>query len=653
MGVAVPWSGGGRVAGIDTHVRLPESRDGGSPCPVCGQGAAGGDLCAGCGWRLNGDPLLGEATDDDFAAARAALEAACHDWDRRAAELTLRHAASTGADSGSWTRRLGGVLRGGPPSGLTPAPARSGDPGELDPPAWREMLADLVHGRLPEILLVVLGADRAGLLRVSADPYGVPWVTDAGSAGWQDIAPGIAADAVQRAFQLAGGIGTLPRAGGEEFRTAVARWIEGRLSASAGRCVALLRTRPGWPLLERAASAVRDSCSVRAEVVAEAVTEVDADGVRALLRTAPLRCDHTLLMAYADPRTGRVRLEQRVLFPAGERLRPGASTTVSVTVHGGVTDNAAAALPVLVGRYPEDGDGALASLHRVPLPALTAVDLTFVLRGPGEVEVRGGECAAVRTPPRISDLLAGMVRRIQPPPALRLICVVEMSGAAPDETAERVRFVGELADALMAHQGGGLRLGALGYYDHVAQNRYRNRRTLVEKKAPGRPADTLAALGGWQPRPQQRDGVSSLEDALKDAVEMVPATRGGEKTHTVVLVVGRRPPSRHETFSLVPVCLKGVDWREQLKALRRRGARVLTRADPPTGPATGDRTGRTLYQHGVEAWHELGRQGAFVPGVHSAEQVARALAPTWHTEGHASPLAFAEPLVRHTAAPTR
>lgn len=87
-------------------------------CPVCATPETGRELCEVCGVRLYGDPVLGAATARDLAAAEAALGAARHAWDLRAAALVAPGPETDGH------HRLTAVLGGTPPGdGHVPAGA--------------------------------------------------------------------------------------------------------------------------------------------------------------------------------------------------------------------------------------------------------------------------------------------------------------------------------------------------------------------------------------------------------------------------------------------------------------------------------------------------------------------------------------------------
>ena len=625
---------------------------------------SGGDLCVQCGWQLFDDPILGAADDEDRKAAATAATTAAHLWDLRAAVLAVPDPGGIGA--------LAGLLRGGPPVRPLPRPeVPPAQPGGADPPWWRGLLTELTTGRLTDAVLVLVDADGVRLVTVTSTSTGIPGSSLRAAADWHEVVPALAGDPAVRGFQLAGGIGTLPPVDRAVFDSAVRRWLTAQLPPSQTGAVVLLLNGPsGRVLLDRASEVVRRTYRLRGELAAEPTptggpVDTGADRIRRLLRTAPLRCGHALLMAHAEPGTGTVRLERRVLFSAGTRLRPGESLTASVTVHGGVTDNPAVALPVLVGHHPEGGaeDGDLLVVHRTAVPALGSVVLDFVLHGPGEVTVSradGGrmESETPASAVELAELVSRLAQRVEAPPQMDLVCAIEMSGEQVEEAAERVRFVGDLVRHLMEHQGetGAMRLGAIGYYDHLAQSPYRPRPTVLRRARPGPVRTTLNALRNWPLLQRERDTATSLEDALELAAAFTEPPVGGRNADrtVVVLVIGRRPPGLPHQHSLVPTCPRGVDWREQVGRLRANGVQVMTRTDPPSEVPPPDRVGRRLHRHSVEAWRELGRQGAFRPGTDSADTIAQFLAPPWRTHGGSCPLAFADTLRRqHTRPETR
>lgn len=619
-------------------------------CPVCAAPDTGGRECPGCHWRMWDDaPVLGALTDEDRAAARTALDTARHTWDLRAAAL-----AGGGGDG---ARRLAPLLRPGtpPPGGPEPLPGGSLPP--HDSAGWQQILTDLVGGRIPDVVFAEFTPDRLHVVRAAADASGIPRQSDAGSTDWAALLPLLGGDADLRRFRLAGGIGTGEVLDRAEFDAAVAHWLRTHPVLSRSRTLVILGRRSGWVLLDRAAALLRSAHRPGAELgpgpgeTAQDPATDTAEAVRAALRTAPLAVDHSLLLARVDRRTGEVHAHTQVLFPAGSRLRRGETATAEITVYGGLAARAPVLLPVLAGVPGADGSGAVTlSARRTALAAFAPARLAFVLHGPGEVTPDDGPAARLggrdhTDPPDLPALLGSLPRRVIHPPALEVFLTVEMSGADPEETAERLAFARDVVAALARRHGPGLRVGAVGHYDHaVHENRYGPRPVLL-LRAPAAPArTTLAALAGWRPARRAQDTASSLEDALKEVGRLVKGGRArpadGARTERVLLVVGRRPPGLPEQHEVVPSCPLGADWRGELDALRARGIRVLARADPDTGGERGP-----VQHYAAAAWDALGAGGSFRPGTDTADDVADTLAPPWRWDGLPCPLALATPLL--------
>ncbi|MGW6054280.1 hypothetical protein [Streptomyces sp. NPDC055189] len=628
------------------------------------------DVCAVCGWRLNGDLVLGALTAGDLADAEGALGAAQHVWDLRAAALAAR--------APDERRRLEGLVRGGPP-----------EPDQAPPPAIPQAvpatpgrgpaLDELCQGRPQELSFVEAAADGLHLTRVGVTEAGVPAPYDAGSVTWRAILPAFDTGDTPRRFQLAGGCGTLPPVDRGEFDAAVEEWLTTSLPAGPQPVLVLLRPPQGWELLRRAVAVVARTRAVRLELPWDSAESgepsrdarpMPAPGrggaedapehraaprrVRRLLRTLPLLADHTLLLARADRDTGAVRPHSHVLFPAGSRLGPGETATTEVTVYGGTAVHAPLCLPVLAGTPAADGSGAPALTgHQVTVGAMEPARLTFVLRGPGEVDLiaPAGHQGARLPEPAVLDvprLLSGLPRRIVRPPRLDLLFTVELSGADRAETEERLAFVGEVA-ALLArrdHDGTAVRVGAVGHYDHTDyESTWAKEGILLRAPVLARPpAELPAALGGWEPALRRQDTVSSLEDALHHVASVPAQPRGDTEVCRVLLIVGRRPPAPPRQHGLVPACPHATDWRGALTRLRRNGFRVLARVNAPTGPAP-DAASARVGRYAAEAWQTLGADGVFRPGTDSALDVVRALDPPWRHEGPQCPLAFAAPLM--------
>ncbi|WP_405809818.1 hypothetical protein OG729_34320 [Streptomyces sp. NBC_00210] len=601
---------------------------------------------------MHGDPVLGELSDGDIQEAREAAEAAGHAWDLRAAVLA---SADPGAGELPST-----VIRGGPARPGEKAFRESGELlgsiAELESAEWQQTLESLIAGHLGELLFVEFTPDYVKVIKACLDDRGIPRQADAGSAEWHLVAPMLDHRTEIRKFQLAGGIGTLQPISRTEFDAAVLRWLKAYIPPSCTGSMVLVTRRTGWVLLDRAAAALREMFAVRAEIgpgaALPATTETTA-AVQEVLRTAPLRFDHTLLLARVDRRTGAVHADSRVLFPAGLRLARGETATATVTVHGGVADTPSAALPVLCGIPAAGGGGAEPlGLMWTHLRALQPTPLTFVLHGPGEVEMVTTEGGSPGERPAVdlAGLIRDLPRRILRPPRLELHLTVELSGADEAETAERLMFVRELITSLAGHGGAGQgpRIAVVGHYDHVIhENRYTRRPTLLLRVPAGPAEAALAALSSWRPARREQDTASSLEDALKEVAPLRAAESGRDSAvRRIVLVVGRRPPGvPTQQYGLVPTCPLGADWRAELDRLRGAGLRVMTRADPVTGPRTTDRAGLPAQEYAAGAWAALSADGFFRPGADAPADVARALTPPWQTDGPPCRLAFAAPLL--------
>ncbi|MGA5037570.1 hypothetical protein ACPCA8_10985 [Streptomyces capoamus] len=664
-------------------------------CPVCIHPEQGGRRCRTCGFPLSGDLVLGAATEEDHRSAAAELAAAAHAWDLDAARRALSEPAEQA--------EIAGLLRPAPTGAPHPAgaPEPAGDPDPFRAPhpagspgpvtagapavaAEPQALAGLLHrlttGELSEVLFVEFGTRRAAVVRAYADAAGLPRTRPHAETPWTDLVPRLAPARALRRFQLAGGIGTVEPVDRPAFDQAVRDWLRtvvpGAYEATDPRATALvlLRGGTGWTLLDRAAAVLRDVCPARTEsspapVPGPGTVSATTARVRRLLRGAPLREPHTLLLARTGTATGGhvpVELVHHVLFEAGTRLAPGETRTVSVTVHSGPPvpappagtaapcDTVTVVLPLLAGRYgPAEHRPPLLGLPRAELPVRGSAHLSFVLHGPGEIEVRAdGARIRAEAPqgagPDLAALLARMPRRLRRPRPVELICAVEMSGTDRAEIAERVGFTGDLIRAAERHgrAGGGLRVAVIGYYDHAPRNEHQPDRKVIRSVRPGPPGRALRHLREMTSEVQPRRTLtSSLEDALKAAARMT-ADRRDEPVGQVLLVVGDRPPAPYAQEGLVPGCPLAVDWREQLRTLRLRGVRVGVRAEPFAPPvAPGTPGGERLRRYLSGTWHDLlGTDRLLLrPGTDSAERAALALTagPSHATDG--IPLAFAAP----------
>jgi hypothetical protein len=524
---------------------------------------------------------------------------------------------------------------------------------------YEGVFGDLFGRRVKELLFIEFNSDEVGMVRVSLDAGGIPRQADAGSAEWSSVAAGLDSRDDIRRFQLAGGVGTLPPVSRTEFDNAVLHWLKAYIPPSYEHSVVLLAPQAGWVLLERAAVTTRSVFPLLAELrrgTAVSAQGSTAEAVREVLRTAPLLADHVLTLALADRGTGAVGTYHHVLFPAGSRLGRGETATAEVTVHGGPDGGEPLKLPVFAGRpEPDDPTVPLVALHETVVGTLAAARLGFVLRGPGEVELvdsrtgvpRAGRNAPAETP----ELLTHLPHRILRPPPLELHLTIELSGADRAETEERLTFARDLLAALARQDptGTAIRTGAVGHYDHeIHENSHTPRGFTVLPPVPAGPAPvTLAAVDGWHPARRGQDLASSLEDALRVVPfgRRAPGGRRPDEVRQILLVVARRPPGQPRQHGIHPACPLGADWRGELARLRTAGVRVMTRADPVTGPPPADAPGLAARRYADAAWAELSAEGSFRPGRDSAADVADALIPPWRLEGPPCRLAFAAPLL--------
>ncbi|MEU9573189.1 hypothetical protein AB0D62_25630 [Streptomyces massasporeus] len=650
------------------------------PCPVCLHPGHGERHCGACGFLLTGEPVLGVATEEDHRSAEAELAAAAHAWDLDAARRALSDPAERAEIAGLLRPAPSDIPHPADPPGpvTTPAPEAGAEP---------HTLADLLHrlttGELPELLFAEFGTQRAAVVRAHTDAAGLPQVRPHAETPWTALVPGFSPAQALRRFQLAGGIGTAGAVDRLGFDRAVRDWLRAVVPSAYGgtgihtSALVLLRGGIGWTLLDRAAAVLRDCCPASTESAAapapgSGTVAATTAWVRRVLRGAPLREPHTLLLARAG--TGRgdqvpVEITHHVLFEAGLRLAPGETRTASVTVHGGPpvpspgggtmpSETLSVVLPLLAGHYrPADHRPPILGLPRAELPVFGSAHLTFVLHGPGEIEVRtaGGHLlggAPDGPGPDLLALLGRMPRYLPRPRPVELICAVEMSGTDRAEVAERVGFTSDLIHAAERHgrAGGGLRVAVIGYYDHAPRNEHQPGRNVIRYVRPGPSGPALRHLRELPLEVRPRHTLTSaLEDALKTAAGMA----GGQPTapvDRVLLVVGRRPPAPPRQEGLVPGCPRAVDWREQLRNLRRRGVRVGVRAEPFTAPVVpGVPSGDRLRRYLSEAWHDLTGTDRLIlrPGTDSAERMALALTAEQSHDTAGSPLAFAAPLLPH------
>lgn len=596
---------------------------------MCHEPDNGAADCVQCGWPMRRGHLFGGADPQANAEFEQKFSAARLGWEQRAL-LVAGFAPDT------LPPELAAFL--GPARPTQPVPAARAADGirgaDLD-----EVLRRLVDGATRRLNVVECLPDRLTLTVAGLDANGVPVAGEPAAWAWPDVVPELATDPQVRRFQLAGGLG-----GAAVDRAAFAAAVSDRLGpllAPDGADLVLVTAVGPWSLLERAV-AVLAGTHEHAAVVRTA--DEGAAGVAALLRRAPLAYDYELLVAADDPATGRPMLMTFPVFPAGTQVPAGAaaSTTLELLGPPGATS---VVLPMYARRGPDAAHWPVLSVTRTALPTRgEQLRVTFRLDGPGVLTAERADGAEVAPAGTVDP---GTVLAAHPAATpLDLLCLVELCGRPGTAAVEgRLRLVAELLNRVGRRPG--TRSGLIGYYDHVDRlARMNPEYELLEVAELGDTDRTLNRLARWRPREPQRDLASALEEALAEAGRMLRqdvvggAQRdGGQRT---VLVVAGRPPSEPTGLSplRMPVCPHGVDWRYQVRRLRRRNVRVIAVLDGQPLLPPGDPMAETLEYYLDLLWEELAPDGRYLRELASAVQLDLAVRHPTHQHG-AIPLAYA------------
>ncbi|GAA4959671.1 hypothetical protein [Actinoplanes utahensis] len=572
-----------------------------SGCPVC---LLPGDTasCARCGWTMRGPLLLGGADPATAAAFDRELRAASGSWDTAAA-----HRACEDHDLAAYGPLLRGPGSATVPEHVPPPPAVA--PADLSP-----LLTRLVTGALPVLHFVEFTPDAAVRVPVTADRAGVPVAGSPVRLPWSTAVLG--GDPVLRRFRLAGGVGRDPLPPGA-FDDAVQRVLH-HLPPGAGDTV-LVDRHPGWVLLDHARRLAREQRRPVAELTrADAADPAEPlpTTVARLLRQAPLAYDYVLLGSVLDTGSGRVDLVPLTLFPAGTIVPAGKSVTRTVTLHGPpvAAESRTITVPVLARRGGQPADWPVLALPHTEIAEHATATLQVRLTGPGAVTcdngtgpLRAGDPGSLHT-----GLRARTVRLPAPPP-LDLACLIELCGGAdPAEVRARLDLLLHTLDLVTDRYArrGGLRVAALGYFDHVYSEAGGDpRRELVRPVEFGAPPVVRAAVSAWRPARKERDYVTALGDALA-RVRRLRWRRDDPAVRRAVLVIGRRPPEpRAGTFDLVPRCPNRIDWQVESQRLRQAETRMVARIDVPAGWPGIDRDGRRAAGYAEQAWRALAADG--------------------------------------------
>ncbi|MDL5158992.1 protein kinase domain-containing protein [Actinomycetospora termitidis] len=458
--------------------------------------------------------------------------------------------------------------------------------------AVEDTVARLVYGEVDRVVLVEIDEEsvRARVLR--RDTNGVPLVgSNAGPWPLRDLVEA-GGDATLRRYLLAGGIVD----GGSDPSASTVRVLAGsirdELALDDPRTdLAVIRRAAGWAFPDRVVEALRVGRPPRADVV-RPPRHLDLDAYAGqLCANAPLRWAHHLVVAQVGS-DGGVRASSVPLFPAGATPWSGFAST-SVWIRRAAGSEGAIYLPVArAGReapvsWPLVGIGRIDDLPagegevQVRLVAGTDVHLDLVV---GSGESRRLPSAPFAEDPRPS--LPAVHRSVSP---VDVLVAVELGGP-PDVVARRLSLVGAVAGALekrAAYLPGRVRLGVVGYDDHVAERgAWRDELQIVAFGPPGRAGATAM---GWTSRPGLDTHGSALDDALREAAGA--AWAGGSER--ALLVLGSRPPAvfpqLEERARVCPHKTRWEDHLEHLGAAVRHVAvvdepRFVTAEDDPTAP---------------------------------------------------------------------
>ena len=573
-------------------------------CPVCALPDTGdAAACSRCGWAMRGPLLLGGAGFAATAAFDRDLREAAGRWDAAAA-----HRASRGD-----LPRYEPLLRApGPATAAEPAPS-TGPRADLSP-----LLSRLVTGALPALHFLELTPDAAVRVPVTADRAGVPVVHPPVPLPWSSAVLG--ADPVLRRFRLAGGVGRDPLPPGA-FDDTVQRVLH-HLLPDSGDTVLVAR-HPGWVLLDHALRLTRELRRPAAELTtADAPPDEALPAlVSRLLRQAPLAYDYVLLGSILDADSGQVGLVPLTVFPAGTVVPAGETLTRTVTLHGPplAADSRAITVPVLARRGEQPADWPVLTLPRTEIAEHAAATVDVRLTAPGAVTCHDGSgTLADGDPGSLHIGLRSRTVRLPVPPPLDLACLIELCGGEdPGEVRARLDLLLHTLDLVTARYArrGGLRVAALGYFDHVYSDALGDpSRVVVRPERFGDPAAVRSKVAAWAPARRQRDYVTSLGDALKETNRLRWRDDPGVR-HTV-LVIGRRPPEpRQGTTDLIPRCPRQVDWQVESNRLQQRlGARRIARIDLPADWPGADPDGRRARGYAEYAWQTFATGGLLRDG---------------------------------------
>ncbi|MEW2395221.1 hypothetical protein [Streptomyces sp. NPDC046862] len=626
-------------------------------CPVCWSSGAPGP-CDTCGWEP------GAAAGPD---ARNEEIAACWSWDIAAAVLASRHMAASGRahgrpssgrpPAGTVDVRLRSLVRRAPSRG--PAPAARVRALEESPGVSRGSLAGAVSvltalaaGECDAVCVLGISATGLAVRELGRDEHGTGWTRSPADGGtsWPDAVPWLPASVAERAFVLAGGIGTappygvrgVPRAADHAWEPVIDRALHTalaplRAARAQGRMVPLILVSQaaGWRWPGHAGRALATRAAAAAQVLLDASDARTLDDIVAeACHQVPLRHGYALLTrpSQAGP-PDQDRTSARILFPGGTTLpRDGELlTSVELLAEPGQTSGVYA-LPLVTARGTRTEDWPVLRTGRTRVRPGHRTTVTVALDRHGQLrftgpelfaEGRGGHTLPYPTTPALPR--SG---------AADLLLLFELGGGR-EEFERRARFLGTLLQQVggawrpvrdngRPHTGTtqGLSVGLIGYEDHTfLPVRAGAAATVLRPWGPGSAGAAAEAVRRYSARPVRHDYAAPLEDALHAAAHWRHWRDGARH---VLLVLARRPPhpARQQADLSLP-CPDGGDYEESLRRLRSvscPGLTVVGVRDLDAG-IPGHWRPKTLERL-QKAWRDLGRDHLFALGTHTPEDVA-------------------------------
>ncbi|MGW1531846.1 hypothetical protein [Streptomyces aureus] len=621
------------------------------PCPVCWS-ETGPGRCATCGRQP--DPATGPE-------AREAEIAACWSWDTSAAVLASGHLAAVGEARGmppgaTVDVRIRSLVRRAPHRPVRDLRVLDGGQSDGVPRGALagavSVLTGLAAGECDAVYVLGVSVTGLAVRELGRDPAGTGWTRTPvdGGTDWTQAAPWLPSSPAERAFVLAGGIGTAPPYGTRGLQRAADRAWEPvvdqalatalaslRAARARGRLVPLILVwqAAGWRWPGRAAEALAARAPAAARVLADADDPRTLDEiVTEACRRVPLRHGYALLTRPA-PTDAPDRREAagRILFPGGTTLPQEGEllSSVELLAEPGQTSGVYA-LPLVTawGARTEDWPVLRTGRARVRPGGRTTV--TVALDRDGRLrftepelftEERGGHTLPYPDTPA-------------PPPAgaADLLALLELGGERTEFEA-RAGFLHALLQQVDSAwrrsragepPGGGtprgLRVGLIGYEDHTfVPARARTPADVLRPWGPGPAAAAAEAVRGLTPKPVRHDYAAPLEDALDAAARWQHWREGARQ---VLLVLARRPPHpvRQQADLCLP-CPDGRDYERSLDRLRSQTCPGLTVVGVRHPATAGTRHWRPkTLERQRKAWDGLGRDHLFALGTHTPEDVA-------------------------------